>query len=258
MDAEPEDVKIRQAELDDHEDVVGFTQDTWDGGDYIPRVFKDWVESDGPRQRTLVADLDGEVIGVMQMSRVSDYEAWAQGMRMNPEYRGLGISTQLSFGGFRWARDQGARIARNMVFSWNIMGLGQSRAVGFEPVAEFRWAEPEPDGEASLNASVTTDPDAAYGYWIHSTARERLSGLALHAEESWCVAELTRSTLQEAANEDRLLVIEDNGIRGFTYQTRTFERTDDDDNAVDWAEYGVGAWDDHRAARDLFSAIRQD
>ncbi|MFB6198572.1 MAG: GNAT family N-acetyltransferase, partial [Halobacteriaceae archaeon] len=27
---------------------------------------------------------------------------------------------------------------------------------------------------------------------------------------------------------------------------------------VDWAEYGVGAWDDHRAARDLFSAIRQD
>ena len=54
---------VRQACLDDREDVVAFASDVWDDRpdtvDYIPDVFESWVESDGPDQRTVVADVGG-------------------------------------------------------------------------------------------------------------------------------------------------------------------------------------------------------
>ncbi|MFB6112057.1 MAG: N-acetyltransferase family protein [Halobacteriaceae archaeon] len=247
---------VRQAEAADEEDVVAFTADTWDGSDYIPQVFADWVDSDGPRQRTLVADLDGDVVGIVQFSLVSEYEAWAQGMRVDPDHRGGGIGMALNHAGFDWARQRGATVARNMVFSWNIMGLGLSRALGFEPVAEFRYAHPEPNAEATVEADITAEPAAAWNFWTTSRAREALAGLSLHSEESWCLAALDRERLQGAADDDRLIVIQDDGTAGFAYRNRTYER-EHDGSERRHAEYGVAAW--HAgAAEPVLAAIARD
>lgn len=113
------DVEIRQAELADYDDVVAFASDTWserrEDGDYIPQVFEDWVASDGPRQRTLVADTGDDIAAIAQFVLLSEHEAWAQGMRTNPDYRGRGVGSTLVHEGFDWAREQGATVARNMV-----------------------------------------------------------------------------------------------------------------------------------------------
>ena len=77
-----DDVEVRRARHGDREAVVDFTEDTWPelDGDYIPRVFEEWVDTDGPEQRTLVATVDGRPVGVLQVVLLSDHEAWAQGM----------------------------------------------------------------------------------------------------------------------------------------------------------------------------------
>jgi GNAT superfamily N-acetyltransferase len=260
-----QDLHVRQAELDDYDDVAAFTQDTWadrrDSGDYIPRVFEDWVESDGPRQRTFVVDAGDDVAGLAQFVRLSEHEAWAQGMRANPDYRGRGVGRRLAHAGFDWAREQGSTVARNMVFSWNVMGLGHSRAVGFEPAAEFRWVNPDPDADASPGREVTSDLNAAWRYWQDSDAREALGGLALHTDESWALAELTRDRLATARDErDGLLVVQDDteGTQAVTFRTRTYEREDEDGVEQTWAEYGVAAWANREAAADLLAAVRRD
>jgi len=259
------ELTVRQAELDDYEDVAAFTSDTWsdrrDDGDYIPRVFEDWVESDGPRQRTFVADAGDDVAGIVQLVRLSEHEAWAQGMRTNPDYRGSGVGLQLVHAGFDWAREHGATVARNMVFSWNVMGLGHSRAAGFAPATEFRWVHPTPDRSASPGREVTDDVNAAWRYWQDSDARDRLRGLALHTEESWALAELTRDRLAAARDErDGLLVVqgESAGTEGFTFRTRTYDREDDDGVEQTWAEYGVAGWTDRAACEDLLAAVARD
>jgi len=259
------ELTVRQAELDDYEDVAAFTSDTWadrrGDGDYIPRVFEDWVESDDESQRTFVADTGDDVAGLVQLVRLSDHEAWAQGMRANPEYRGSGVGLQLIHAGFDWASDRGATVARNMVFSWNVMGLGHSRAAGFAPATEFRWVHPTPDADASPSRRVTDDVNAAWRYWQDSHARDRLRGLALHTEESWALAELTRDRLTAARDErDGLLVVQDDaaGTEGFTFRTRTYEREDEDGVERTWAEYGVAGWTDRDAAEDLLAAVARD
>ena len=260
-DSDPE-FTVRQARADDEEAVVSFTRNTWGDrhGDYIPEVFGRWVETDGPDQRTFVVDVDdgADVAGIAQGVMLSDTEGWAQGMRINPDYRGQGLSPSLSEAMFRWTREQGAAVCRNMVFSWNVAGLGQSRAVGFEPATEFRWAQPEPDPDATPGLDVTTDPAAAWAWWSASDARTHLRGLAMDANESWAVSELRREQLREAADDDRLFVANDGGTRGFSYRAYDYERHTDDGGTESWGIYGVGAWETTDAARAVLRAVARD
>ncbi len=251
-------VRVRQARADDHDAVAAFTRDTWgSGSDYIPEVFPQWVETDGPKQRTFVLDAGDDIAGILQCVLLSDHEAWAQGMRMNPAYRGEGLSPRLSHAAFDWAREQGAAVCRNMVFSWNVAGLGQSRAVGFDPCTEFRYATPTPDATAVSGLDLGQDPDAAWAFWTGSDTRTALRGLAMDDTESWALSELTRDRLAVAGSEDRLAVVQDDGTRGFTYRDRTSEH-ETDDGPETRAVYGVAAWDTPAACRALLDWVARD
>lgn len=247
----PDDMTVRPAAHDDYEPVAAFTRDSWDEfSDYIPDIYHDWIGREGTR--TLVADAGDDIAGIAQAVLLSGHEAWAQGMRVNPDHRGQGVATALTAALFGWARDQGATVTRNMVFSSNPAGMGQSRAVGFEPVTEFRWIHPDPVPDAEQPA--VPDPDAAWSCWTESDARARLSGLALDMDESWALRELTRGTLSRAAHETALLAVtRETGTGGFAYRTRTVEH----DTGL-LAEYGVATWRDLPAAEQVLTAIAAD
>ncbi|RLM67880.1 GNAT family N-acetyltransferase [Halorubrum sp. Atlit-8R] len=292
-------VVVREARPADADAVAAFTRDTWGERheDYIPRVFPDWAAADDPDRGTFVAtlppeaaasaDLDGReagdtrvegdgtgaadagdpeaVVGCIQAVSLSEWEAWGQGIRVDPAARGHGVGTALSEAALDWARERGATVCRNMVFSWNAMGLGQSRAVGFEPETEFRFAEPEPDATAldgAADAGVAPladpDPDAAWAFWSDSDARDHLRGLALDPDESWACSQLTRERLAAAAADDRLIAVGDAAaVAGFAVRTRVTER-EVDGETTRTATYGVAAWRDADAAGTLFAAVAAD
>ncbi|WP_372909824.1 N-acetyltransferase family protein [Salinigranum sp.] len=254
-------VTVRQARASDAAAVESFTRDTWadrEVGDYIPRVFDEWVRTDGPDQRTFVAETDGRVVGLIQAVLLSVDEAWTQGLRVDADVRGAEVGSTLSRAAQTWAREQGATVARGMVFSWNVMGLGHARANGFEAVTEFRWAHPTPDETATPEFTESADPAAAWRFWTDSDARSHLGGLTLSTTESWALCELTRETLQEAAADDGLFVLARRGTRGVAFRTRETDVVGDDGESVRLAEYGVAAWDGPEACESLLRAIARD
>jgi hypothetical protein len=121
---------------------------------------------------------------------------------------------------FEWAGKHGGTVARNMGFSWNDAGLGQSLAAGFEPATSFRWAEPAPRaGQPDL--PVESDPAAAWGYWTDSDARRTLGGLTLDDDRSWALSELTREDLATLAGTERVFAVTDDGTSGMACRTGT-------------------------------------
>lgn len=289
--AAAERYEIRQGTLADFPAVKSFTTDTWgEGSDYVPHVYRDWMASEGATQRTFVAvdhdasppdalaeeggdEVDdarpvGRAVGVCQAVTLSEHEGWVQAMRVDGDYRGEGLSTALNDAAFRWLADGGCVVGRNMVFSWNVAGLGGSQAAGFDPCTEFRWAHPDPDadavpgtdevGDLTEDLRPTTAADAAWSFWQGCRARTHLRGLALDAEESWAMSELTRERLRSAAAEDRLLAVGDAGVRGLSIRNRSYDRENDDGETETWVEYAVGAWADPAACRSLLGAIARD
>lgn len=250
---------VRQATHNDYDAVKAFTEDTWaerEVGDYIPDVFHDWVDANGPEQRTVVVEVNGDVAGVCQGKLLSGHEAWLEGMRIHPDHRGGGYGLEMVDQLFEWAREGGSTVARNMVFGWNDAGLGQSMAAGFEPRTSFRWARPEPQ-PVEPDEGVDDDAAAAWSYWARSEARDVLGGLALDSEHSWALSELSRGRLHALADDERVLAVTDNGTRGMAARARTTELSTDD-GTESLAEYAVGGWADVTAAKRLFDAVRAD
>ena len=144
-----------------------------------------------------------------------------------------------------------------MTFSWNAPALGSARRVGFEPCVELRWAQPSPDVDADAG-DTTPQPDRAWAFWSDSAAREQLHGLVMDDDESWALSTLTRERLHAAADEGRLLTV-DEGRTGFAEHVRTYER-EEEGETVEYAEYAIGAWPegDADAAGTVLAAVAHD
>jgi GNAT superfamily N-acetyltransferase len=247
---------VRQARADDFDAVAAFTDGTWsDHGvdDYIADVFTDWVAGDGQDQRTVVATVDDTPVGVCQAHLLADDEAWLQGIRVAPDHRGDDHGEAMVAHLLSWCRDHGATVARNLVFGWNGAGMGQSRAVGFDPVTTCRFLELTPETDAAADANVVDDATAAWRFWTHSDARDHLSGLARADDHAWALSELDRARLDALAENGRAFALVDGGTRAMTVRIGTRER-----EGETVAEYAVAAWATREAATDLLAAIRAD
>ncbi|MBS3760677.1 GNAT family N-acetyltransferase [Halodesulfurarchaeum sp.] len=251
-------MRIRPARKTDAADIATFTQDTWDryeDGDYISKIFPKWAAQSGPDQETFVAESDGTPIGLVRSVLLSDHEAWFQGLRVDPAHRNKGVGETLIHAAFDWAKSAGATVGRAMVFSWNVMGLGLTRAAGFEPGVEFRWAHPEPDS-TGVETTAGTAPRRAWSFWQQSGEREAVGGLGLDSEVPWALSELTVSDFEATAQTETVLTVERDRVVAMAPRTRVSDRGPGEETT--WAEYGVAAWADLAAAGDLMAAIAAD
>lgn len=251
-------MRIRTARETDAADIAAFTQDTWDryeDGDYISKIFPKWVAQTGPDQETFVAESDGTPIGLVRSVLLSDHEAWFQGLRVDPTHRNKGVGEALIHAAFDWAKSAGATVGRAMVFSWNVMGLGLTRAAGFDPGMEFRWAHPEPDSNGA-ETTVRSAPRRAWSFWQQSGEREAVGGLGLDSEVPWALSELTVRDFEAAAQTETVLTVERDRVVAVALRTRVSDRGPAEETT--WAEYGVAAWADVAAAGDLMEAIAAD
>jgi len=92
----PEDlltIVCRPALPKDTPEVMKFTQQIWEGEDYIPRVWQDWLNDYGCF--LTVAEYDGQIVGIGRLTQLSPDEWWLEGLRIRPQYQGRGFASHL-------------------------------------------------------------------------------------------------------------------------------------------------------------------
>ncbi|HSQ36739.1 MAG TPA: GNAT family N-acetyltransferase [Acidimicrobiia bacterium] len=133
---------LRPAHPEDKEQIVAFTRGTFPWGDYIDRVFDQWLAD--PAGTTVVAEVSGEAVGLARSTLLSPAEAWAQGLRVHPQHRRRGLGTALLDRLADWATGQGAKVIRLSSEDSNSAAGALIPTVGFRPVG--RWLIVEMDG----------------------------------------------------------------------------------------------------------------
>ena len=127
------DVTVRDARPGDVKRVAEFASETWDGWDYVPDVWEDWLDEGV----TLVAESGGTVVGVVHGIAHGD-EGWLEGMRVAEEHRREGVGSTLTEAVVERLADEGVSIARCMAFDGNDAAVELLDSLGFKRVTTVR------------------------------------------------------------------------------------------------------------------------
>ena len=166
--------------------IAAWTRDTFSWGDYVADAFLDWLAEEAGT--VMIAELDGIPVAMGRVAMVGPAQAWAQGMRVHPDHRRMGIGTALGEAMWEWARTRGARIVRLAIDERNTVSQAQVTATGFRRISDWRRGE-RAIGDAS--------PVPAGNGGVRVPALERLddapSAEAEPAFLSWSTGELARA-----------------------------------------------------------------
>lgn len=73
--------------------MLALTSQIWEGDDYIPKVWDAWLfDPDGV---LAIAELEGKVIGIGKLSKLSPNDWWLEGLRVHPGFEGKRIASHI-------------------------------------------------------------------------------------------------------------------------------------------------------------------
>jgi hypothetical protein len=254
---------VRRARAEDREQVLGFASRTWDGWDYIPHAFEAWLDaSDGIMLVGAVGvvaagarPLDhegrpleaGDVIAVARVARLSDDEAWLEGIRVDPRVREMDVATDLQVAELHWAAPLGS-VVRYATGDRNKASHRLGARHGFELLASFRSYRWSADGSeearrgpqspsgfdaepraaatarrqellAQLGTAGLVAPVEEAERWWQSLSRDAtfLAGERLYEQRGWTLQELDQARFESHVQRAEVLVVGEPGESGGAY-----------------------------------------
>ncbi|MBF0362848.1 MAG: GNAT family N-acetyltransferase [Oligoflexia bacterium] len=89
-------VTLRKVLASDYDDIVNIAEGIWDGSDYMPNVFKQWVNDPEGVFICAVDTVKNKVVGTGKLSILYDGSGWLEGFRVHKDYRGQKIGRKIA------------------------------------------------------------------------------------------------------------------------------------------------------------------
>lgn len=121
---------IRAARADDRPGIMQVVKTIWNGEDYIPEVWDEWLaDCDGA---LLVGEAGGRPVALAKISALGSGEDWFHGLRVDPAWRGHGFGRAMLRRCIALARSRGARTLRYLTDAGNLTMHRMGRAHSFQ------------------------------------------------------------------------------------------------------------------------------
>lgn len=203
------DVEVRPARAEDKAAVLAFCEQTWDHQkDYIPLVWDKWLADE--TGRIFVAVVDGLPVAMQRVVLMSDDEAWWEGLRVDPNYRGQGLVSVLRSPMNQYLLAHNIRVFRNCVSSENTIMKGILARRGHEKVGAYApyVAEVLPSLPCQLVQLDNSDCDSVWRFVRLSNFLEQKRCLYINRGAKW--QELTLKQLTTRLNQGKVWGLKEN------------------------------------------------
>jgi len=180
---EQDEVRFRKIRLDDRPEIQAISDATWDGEDFLARVFDAWTRD--PASHFLGIEVRGRIVGCGRLLPLDARRAWLEGLRVHPSAQGRGLGRRMSHHLFRLGGTLGFEELYFSTYFENEASIAIAEAAGFRPVALFSFLEkklvsaPHAAPPAEATASGTAIPAADATPWPAADAGAR-KGAAAH------------------------------------------------------------------------------
>jgi GNAT superfamily N-acetyltransferase len=169
---------LRPARPDDRPAMERVCAQTFDWGDYIPRVWDDWLADE--QSLVLVGEQGDSVVALSKITFQAPDQVWLGGMRVHPDHRRRGIAGRFLDHSLDYARQRGARVVRLGTSQRNAPVQRMMARAGMTRVGSYvLWtAEPQPGGvslsflspqhSAQARAFLADSPVLAHTHGLYS------------------------------------------------------------------------------------------
>ena len=178
----------------DTQDVMDLTKGIWDGHDYVPYVWHDWLSD--PNGLLAVAEYGGHVVGLVDLAWMGGNEWWLQGLRVHPGFQGQGIASHLhDYILNAWQSAHGG-VLRLATSSARLPVHHMCQRSGFVRRGEYRafWAASLSDKKALFRIMRLDEAASAVDY-IRRSPLFALTNKLMYLEWDW--AELTVERMED-------------------------------------------------------------
>ncbi|HZD55300.1 MAG TPA: GNAT family N-acetyltransferase [Anaerolineales bacterium] len=128
-------IVCRPALPKDTPDVIALTHRIWEGEDYVPEIWPDWLAD--PEGLLAVAEYGGRVVGLGKLTRLSENEWWMEGLRVHPDFEGRGFASHLNDYVLDFWKRNGSGVVRLATGSYNEPVHRMCKRSGFIKVGEY-------------------------------------------------------------------------------------------------------------------------
>jgi len=196
--------RFRRATPRDRDAVFAFCQMTWEGGDYIPRVWERWLAD--PRGALVVGvTAADQPVALGKLSVPVPGEGFLEGVRVAPAVRGRGWGRAMFAHLRALAYAQGASVVRFLTAADNTPVHHIARALGFAHVASYLPVRSECAVAAAPVRRATPEQAARLWAVVERTSESR-PPVRWH---SWEAATATRDWLESTAAAGGVLLSAD-------------------------------------------------
>ena len=127
-------VVCRPALMKDTADMLELTSHIWEGNDYVPQVWNEWLANSGGF--LAVAEYRGKLVGIAMLECQGPDEWYLAGLRSHPEMEGRGIARRLhDFILDYWQRQFARGVIRLVTHQTKVKHLCER--TGFKQVCEY-------------------------------------------------------------------------------------------------------------------------
>jgi N-acetylglutamate synthase-like GNAT family acetyltransferase len=128
--------KIRRVRISDRDDVVEISRHIWEGNDYLPSVFEEWLK-DSCRYFYGV-EVAGHVVAVGSMRLIENGRTgWMEGLRVHPDHRGRGYANVLTKTLVRKAERLDIQRLRYTTGARNLASIKLAKTAGLAKIMEM-------------------------------------------------------------------------------------------------------------------------
>jgi GNAT superfamily N-acetyltransferase len=126
---------IRPVRPADRDRVMELTRDVWEGHDYLPRVFDNWIADAGAAFQA--AEVDGVVVGLQRLRPYAPGLVWYEGLRVASTHRRQGLARAMLKSAIAEAKEQGFREMR--LATGNLAAAQLFESARFKRRLDVRW-----------------------------------------------------------------------------------------------------------------------
>jgi N-acetylglutamate synthase-like GNAT family acetyltransferase len=127
------DPVFRKLCYSDQKDILEISRHIWDGNDYLPSVFDQWLEDSCSHFYGI--EVDGRVVAVGNLRLIEKgLVGWMEGLRVHPDYRGRGFANLIQDRFLEMAKELNLQKLRYVTGSENLASLKLAENTGFSRI----------------------------------------------------------------------------------------------------------------------------